>query len=506
MELSLIVVKPRTPNVEEFVPLFKARRTEPVLELENVDKAIELAKTGVPCVILISILTEPDILNCLNLIKSISERKDKLRRIIVVSQIQNAKLSNSLLTRGVSDFLPAKTIPSTLVFKIALQLTQIQRLMQQEANETTTVKGSRTGGVENASSTAGGPAFHSSTEVLPEDVWIIKGTNPKKVGVQWVIDIEGPDPDSGVWEPVTDESSREERWAWVPFDPTGKPVLPTARSEDWQFKGNKPVYDPELRKWKFVAAKPDLSHRRGKTKTGSKIKFDPEKGITLAADNPMATERIQESKRIGDRMRQERALLAERTGSATASAPAAAAPATTATPFGESNGPRVARTPALEPLRPPKLPDKVFLQLFFELAEMVNSGQPANEIQDRIVLALMDLLQLESAFILGSPPDGSKRFAQVICTTDVTQTTASLLDLEGTVYKDALTDLKPRYFEAEGWATFPLLNPSQPDQLQGCLVLRYAPPRSLQKEPAVKKLVGLVSKQLSRLTDRPKAA
>ncbi len=611
MELSLVILHPSVRNVKDCIPLFKARRSEPVVELNEVEAILDITKDGLPCVILVSIVTESDVANCLVLVKSFSKKKDKLRRIIVVSQVENAKLSNSLLTRGVADFLPAKTAPSTLVFKIALQLSQIQRLLH-DASEAANVK-SRTQNPDNGLTNVAGsnPAFTKSKEILPTDVWIIKGSAPKKVGIQWVIDMEGPDPDSGAWEPVTDQSSREEKWKWVPFDQAGKTVKQTPQSDHWQFTGNKPVFDAELRKWKFVATKPELAHQSGKAKTGSKIKFDADIGITIASDNPAAEARIQESKRIGDLIRLERAALAARNVESVASAGAGQTvvpKASTVAPtvnvpveqFGDElgnweavdkagwayvtpemkaqspaeirekkgiwtlEGDEGVRKPTLDasqngwnfshgsmPERAEKFDDLspefqnylqtlnpeqakklaaeqrakgpspspagkatqpqaeasgVFLKLFFELAEMVNSNKPAAVIQHKIVHSVKTLLELESVTLLQTVEEGAKRHAHIVASTDAVASGSSILDLEFTVYKEALTEMEPRFYASEGLATFPLTDPKTPKKIEGSLILRSASNRALQKDPQVKKLISLVSKQLSRLMYRPKAA
>jgi hypothetical protein len=304
MELSLIIVKPALPAVSDSLKVFKSKRQEPVIEVEKPTDAAEMAINGLPCVIVMSIQEEADVIACLQMIKTISpDRKDKLRRVVVVSRLQNSKLNNSLLTRGAVDVLHDRIAPTAMVFKISLQLSQIHRLMK-EPDDSVMVKGRAgvdTGGMTVVSGSNSG--YQSTNQVLPNDIWFLRGQPPKKVGIQWVTDMDGPDPDAGTWEPVENESHGE-TWKWIPFGNDGKPS--GKASSGWQFDGNRPVFDAETEKWRFVATKPRLSYQDGKNKPECKISHDPDSGLSLASDNPENESKISESKRLGDLLRKER--------------------------------------------------------------------------------------------------------------------------------------------------------------------------------------------------------
>jgi len=307
--LSIVLINPKLPVLVQAVDMFKSKRSEPLVILENVDEAIKKATQGLPCVIITSIIEDSDIIGCMQICKALAlERRDGIHRLIAVSVKENKKLQDSLVNRGVSEFVNNKIAPSGLVFKTSRLLAQVQRHIEKmnEAEKIVMSSGQNKGTSGQGMVIVKGPSFHCSEEVIAEDTWMVKATPPKKVGSRWAVETEGPDPDSGAWEMIGANGDGEEQWAWYPFGEDGKPLSLDHKKDFWMFTGQRPSFDLESEKWKMVSSHPELHFQKGKEKGQSKFKPDAEKGILFAQDNPVAAERIAKSKMIGAKVRAER--------------------------------------------------------------------------------------------------------------------------------------------------------------------------------------------------------
>ncbi len=311
--LSVLLINPRLPLLMQTIDVFKDKRPEPVVVVPTVEEAIARAQAGLPCVLIFSIVEDADVIACIQMCKTLSlERRDGMHRLIVVSVKDNKKLQDSVLNRGASEFVNSKTAPSGLVFKTTRLLAQIQRHLDKMGDQSKVVLSSQSRGAAGGPGMVivKGPAFNMSEEVIAEDTWVIHSTPPKKVGSRWAVEIEGPDPDSGSWEPLGENAQGEEQWAWHPLGFDGKVLPPEAKQNLWIFVGQRPSYDLESEKWKMVSVQSELFYQMGKQKGPSKFKLDSEKGIIFSQDIPQAAERIAKSKVVGGKVRHDRILQA----------------------------------------------------------------------------------------------------------------------------------------------------------------------------------------------------
>lgn len=305
--LSIVLINPKLPLLVQSVEAFKSKRPEPVVIVASAEEAAQKAAAGLPCVLIFSIVEDADVIACIQMSKTLGlERRDGLHRLIVVSVKDNKKLQDSVLNRGASEFVNSKTAPSGLVFKTTRLLAQIQKQLEKLDEQKIVMTGPNRSATNGGMVIVKGPSFNMSDEVIAEDNWVINSVPPKKVGSRWAVEIEGPDADSGNWEPLGENERGEEQWAWHPFGDDGKPLPAQAKQNLWIFTGQRPSYDLESEKWKMVSAQPELFYQMGKQKGASKFKLDQEKGIIFSQDIPPAAERIAKSKVIGNKVRQER--------------------------------------------------------------------------------------------------------------------------------------------------------------------------------------------------------
>jgi DNA-binding NarL/FixJ family response regulator len=292
LESSLVV-----SGIAKLRDLLKTKRKEPILTMATTVDISRSIIDGLPCVVVLYMAGDQDLVAGINFLKAIGAKEKKCpARVLIVSKADTKKMSSAFLDRGANEFLSDKSSPSTLFFKTTILLNQVEKLIFGSGNDVVNIRGGKQQKDEKIVARGGNTSnVQTSIETIAEDVWMIKGTPPRRVGVQWVVEAEGPDPDSGDWEFVGSDGVEE--WAWKPYDINGRKI-PKADDEGWNFTGNKPNFDPDKGKWKFVAAKPDLSHEKDGKKVGSKIQSEG-KGITIAADNPASAEKIQASKKVG---------------------------------------------------------------------------------------------------------------------------------------------------------------------------------------------------------------
>jgi hypothetical protein len=306
---TVVILSPAHPSAAKMGQLFTENKKGPVQTLDSTEVLEKRIKEGLHCVVIISVAKDSNLANSLTFMNGIRVfTKRGSVRIIVISKVYNENLRNAMTARGANEFLNDKTSPSTLFFKTTLFFGQLQRMVGKLNGDDSSKKvtGSRKDSSKQENiMVKGGASQVTLVEAIAEDIWLIKGTPPKKIGVQWVVEAEGPDPDSGSWEFVGQSDSHQEQWAWKPRSADGKELAKNP-NDAWNFAGNRPVFDPESKKWRFVGTKPDLSYQKKGVTVGSKVRLDAELGMVVAADNSAAEEKIKESRRVGEIVKAQR--------------------------------------------------------------------------------------------------------------------------------------------------------------------------------------------------------
>ena len=116
---------------------------------------------------------------------------------------------------------------------------------------------------------------------LGEDIFVFKNSKPKKVGKKFIIQAEGPSPETGEWrlEPELGGEKREQQWRWV--EKTEDGILAKDHENDgWILTGEKPVFNNDSQQWQFCAEKPELSYRKQGTIAGKKLETDSDRKST----------------------------------------------------------------------------------------------------------------------------------------------------------------------------------------------------------------------------------
>ena len=304
-KISALIIKPTLSLTSKMADLYRQRRKETLTSV-SLAEAVEQIATGFQGVLLISLAAEGDIVPISSFFKTLQADKLSARvHVIIISKMNNVKIKHAFMRMGASEFLQDSVTASTLFFRTVYFISQLQSQNEKPKEESS--KRYRGGG---ASASADNDkitvsSFQTSSDMIGDDTWLIRGIAPKKIGVQWVVESEGPDPDSGSWEFTGLDGKRQEQWTWRPHDSNGYP-LPSQGENGWTFSGNRPTFQAEGQKWKFVGNEPDLTYAKDGKKAGSKIKTDPETGMILAADNEAAEGRIKASQAIGELVKKRR--------------------------------------------------------------------------------------------------------------------------------------------------------------------------------------------------------
>lgn len=305
-EVSVVVMSPSHASVGDMARIMVEKRNEKIVMVETLQQAQEIIEGEFSCIFVLSITSDSNLVDILNFLKIIRPQSRKATlRVAVVSRVTSDALRNAFRARGVNDFFPDKIPGSTLAFKLNILMSQLRTQMsrKQEEQNRKSSRSSRQGLKSDAKGGSNAPVL---VEAIQKDLWSFKGQLPRKVGVPWVIEAEGPDPDSGVWEATTAGEKGQEQWAWIWSGEDGKKASEPIQDVVWIFAGNRPVFESQLNRWRFVGNRPDLYSVKHGHKFATKYKFGADKVFTIAVDSPDAQTVCEESRRIGDTIRQNR--------------------------------------------------------------------------------------------------------------------------------------------------------------------------------------------------------
>lgn len=310
---QIVVLEPVTDTVSELLRMINERNQAEVVRLTNADEAIQYARQNAPCMFMLCMSTNTDIPPTFNTLKKIkSDIKAGFLKVTLVSKIRNPQLQKLVQEIGITDYIEEPIPARTLQFKANLQLKAVdnfrrQRELKKAAEEKVTIKTfEKKGGPEPAT---GGTAIKPQTKQalkMADDTFLIKNTAIKKSGKKVVVEMDGPDPETGEWKQEETKPGEEQAWRWEPKDEEGKPE---ASSDDgWVCRGEKPQFKPNTKKWQAVAEKPELFLKKKKTKVAVKLSMDEQGEVTLAEDSEEAEENLKKNRAKGERIRKKKGL------------------------------------------------------------------------------------------------------------------------------------------------------------------------------------------------------
>ncbi len=294
-KIKIIVLEPVSPLVQELIKTQSSREDIDLERAQTADDAAGLALTFLPCMLVASLQDNKDIPAVVNLLKKV-ERGIKYGRLksMITSKVKNKQLSNLVTGMGVTDFIEEPAPARTLVFKSNLQIKAVETIRKQEeaklkAQEKTVFKKDQdkiSGGDGEAAKTKSKEAL-----TLGEDMFLFKNAGAKKSGKKLTLEAEGPDPASGEWVQHEDKGNAKTSWRWVPNEDKAKPAA-EQKKDGWVHEGEKPVFNPQAKKWQLTSEKPDLSFQKDGKKVAAKVSTSAKGEVEIAEDSKQAEENL----------------------------------------------------------------------------------------------------------------------------------------------------------------------------------------------------------------------
>lgn len=293
-ENHVVLLEPACDLVERVVKVFEKDATYAIYRASSENEAIQLLKQFSPAMVLLSCYAKTEIIRATVLLKTLQGMtRAGMLKSVVVTKLQDPRLMDSFQKLGCSEYVLDKISDYSFSYKLNLHLKGL-RTKRQKAKKELELKKGGSGGPANAGSGGKRSRITGETKEAPalalaEDVWLIRGSKPKKMGLQWVLDLEGPDPSTGEWVQISD--GKVEKWGWKPKGSTADP-----KTDGWDFSGQKPVYSELEKKWKFVSTEPDLSFKKAGKKEASKVAVDDKGNFVIALDSEQAKANVEKSR------------------------------------------------------------------------------------------------------------------------------------------------------------------------------------------------------------------
>lgn len=298
---QVITFAPAPAKIERLVKLLQGDRNIAVHQVATSEEMVQITKQQAPCLLLVSASSKEEILKATNALSGVRDLASKqMFKGIAISKIDDGRLQKAFAFLGCNEFILESIPDHTVYFKISLQLKSLR--MRRSQVEKEAAKKKRQDGQAEGGDKRGGPSSVIYREALElgHDTWLLNGFKSKKVGLNWIIDLEGPDPFSGEWRSVG--GSGNPKWFWKARDEYGNETKSNSDATGWSFSGNRPLWDNKSFKWKFVSKEPQLFFKVNGQLQASKV--ETKDGIvSIAADSDQATTNIDLSKVIGAKVR-----------------------------------------------------------------------------------------------------------------------------------------------------------------------------------------------------------
>jgi len=232
--------------------------------------------------------------------------KKRQTKIIIVSKLNNSLLADMFQKLGCNDYISNTIATNTLKFKIKVQMKAISALLkaidlEKKNQEHIIQKSSSSENTNNSNVMHFANGNSSKLILLKEDLWLFKGSEPKKIEILLVVDCEGPDPKSGQWYALgKDPSTHQERWRWIPHNQVTDNTKPE-QEDGWEFQGECPKFNDKTQQWSLASEKPDLSYIKNGEKVASKLSLDNDGNPVIAPDSPQVKKNILKTKNQSDK-------------------------------------------------------------------------------------------------------------------------------------------------------------------------------------------------------------
>jgi len=310
--ISVILLDPVIDSVASLVRVLEKSKQVDLINVPTAEEALQVAQQFLPCVILVSIRGSLDGASQVELLKKLEKpiRSGQLKAL-VISSVKNHPLARNIAAIGITDYaeepIPSKSLlfKTNLIFKAIIALRKLND--SSRAGEQVVFKaGDKKTSDENVTISADVPAKYKPALQFGEDTFVFKGTPPKKIGQKFILEAEGPLPDTGDWVDGPRKEGEEQKWKWVPKLKSDEKEQETGNKDDgWIHDGEKPIFDGGKGKWQLRSKKPRLEFFKDGRSVGSKVETDENGNVVIAEDSQIAKENLMLNKTLAAQAREE---------------------------------------------------------------------------------------------------------------------------------------------------------------------------------------------------------
>ncbi len=300
---QIVVLKPMAPVVEKVLTALRKDENNSIHEAERHAEASQLLMYTKPCLVVLSCFEKNELIAASQFMMSNqSDIKKQNLKVFLVTKFKDLKVRENFEKLGVAEIVTGEITEYALGFKLNLHLKTLKalRAKKNEGNldQKSGDKSGKNADIDRARLQRN-EAEESPFLEIGEDVWLVKGEKPKRVGLNWLLDLEGPDPETGEWQPAGEDELGQKKWAWkatINKKPDDPPDPANDGKNGWVYAGNKPQMDPKTKKWKMFGKKPNLSFFENGENKGSKLETRKDGKLKMAKDSPQAAENIRKNK------------------------------------------------------------------------------------------------------------------------------------------------------------------------------------------------------------------
>lgn len=305
---KIVVLEPTTKAVEDLLKAILQKGQAEVERVSSIAEVAQLIGQYQPCMLMTCLTENGQVPDRVNMLKRMENSLKKgLVKVMFTTTLKNAQLGNVISALGVTDFIQEPVPLRTMQFKANLQLKAVETIRKAEerkkAGEEKIVFKKSEAAAKDAAGGGGANAKVKPALQLKEDAFLFKNSGVKKIGKKFVLEMEGPAPETGEWKQHEDKGNAQTSWRWVPKeDENGKPL--DDRGDGWVHEGDKPEFKEASGKWQLASEKPELAYRQNGQKIAKKITVDETGEVTVAADSPTAAEAVEKGRAIAKAKRE----------------------------------------------------------------------------------------------------------------------------------------------------------------------------------------------------------
>jgi hypothetical protein len=218
----------------------------------------------------------------------VSENREAVKNGIIrplsFVKLADPRLLALMRKQGLSEVIEVTASTKELMFKVnkSVQAIGLALSKRKAAFGDRTADSRGASGAQAARKAAGEVKVEwTAALTLAADTWLIDKAQVRVVMGRWLIEVTGPGPAAGNWEPAGSGT----RWVWKPRDPAHDRFTSTGLGDQgaWLLSGRQPEFVWAINRWRIVGTDPALGFERAGQATIYRYQFKD--GVLRVAEN-----------------------------------------------------------------------------------------------------------------------------------------------------------------------------------------------------------------------------